>query len=220
MHLTSMWKKQVKNVANQDVKESYDIWWCKEATKEPEWTEMNTDDGYTHFLNVKKDDEQSVQCKNHNILYESNDDNSSIDTKETFRDDDKYNGEDIEFLIPSCYSYRQESVFNMEINEKEMHEINACKHQNLNGWRGEWLLDSGSTVNLTNKKECFWEQRATNIMVMVGDGSQVEGLFIGHVILKRKIQTRISKSLLHIAQTSGKYIKCEKTAASRSLGGI
>jgi hypothetical protein len=45
----------------------------------------------------------------------------------------------------------------MEVNKKEVHEVNAWEHQNLNDWREEWLLDSGAMVNLTNKKEHFWE---------------------------------------------------------------
>lgn len=40
-------------------------------------------------------------------------------------------------------------VFNIEIKEKGEREVNVCNHQI--GWREEWLLDSGSTVNLTNK---------------------------------------------------------------------
>ncbi len=50
----------------------------------------------------------------------------------------------------------------------------------------EWLLDSGSTVNLTNKKERFWNQRESGVTVTVGQGSQVEGQKDGDVILKEK----------------------------------
>jgi hypothetical protein len=51
----------------------------------------------------------------------------------------------------------------------------------------EWCLNSGSTVNLTNKKEHFWRQCPTNTTVTVGDGSQVTGLLDGSIIpLKEK----------------------------------
>ena len=74
----------------------------------------------------------------------------------------------------------------MEVHDKQNEETNVCHHKNKSGWQEEWLLDSGSTVNLTNKKERFWEKRTTNITVTVGDGSQVEGLCDGSVILKEK----------------------------------
>jgi hypothetical protein len=48
-----------------------------------------------------------------------------VNTKGTFGDDDKYDGEVMEFIIPSCYSYGQESAFNMEVNNKEKHEVNG-----------------------------------------------------------------------------------------------
>jgi hypothetical protein len=38
----------------------------------------------------------------------------------------------------------------MRRQHSQREEVQACEHQN--GWREEWLLDSGSTVNLTNKK--------------------------------------------------------------------
>jgi hypothetical protein len=38
------------------------------------------------------------------------------------------------------------------VAKEEKHKVYACKHENNNSWREEWLLDSGSTVNITNKK--------------------------------------------------------------------
>jgi hypothetical protein len=71
--------EEVKNVTNQDMEESCDIWWCKEATKELEWTKIDGDNGYRYLLFVEKEDEQSIPCNNHyNVLYKSDNDNNSL----------------------------------------------------------------------------------------------------------------------------------------------
>jgi hypothetical protein len=44
-------------------------------------------------------------------------------------------------------------LINIKHKVEQEQEVKACDHQN--GWREEWLLNSGLTVNLTNKKECF-----------------------------------------------------------------
>jgi hypothetical protein len=92
----------------------------------------------------------------------------------------------MKFVIPSCYSYTPESTYNTEVVEAEANEDYACEHNKKNGWMEEWLLDSGSTVNLTNQMDRLWDQRKTKIMVTVGDGSNAEGLYNGSVILKEK----------------------------------
>jgi hypothetical protein len=70
-------------------------------------------------------------------------------------------------------------VFNIERRPTKM-DVEVCEHKK--DWKEEWLLDSGSTVNLTNKKECWW----THFTVTVGVGSQVKGQMDGNIILKGK----------------------------------
>jgi hypothetical protein len=157
--------EEVKNV-----EETCDIWWCEDAIKQPEWTKVDISNAYSQYLIVEKQDKGDkklvINCSNHyDVLYESDDDDSLINTKGTFGDSNKYEGEDMDFVIPSCYSYTPQSAFNIEVVEEEKHKVYACEHENKNSWREEWLLNSGLMVNLTNKKEHLWEQHKTNIMV-------------------------------------------------------
>jgi uncharacterized membrane protein YvbJ len=41
-------------------------------------------------------------------------------------------------------------------------------------------------VNLTNRKELFWNQHKSSVTVMVGEGSHVKGQKDGNIILKEK----------------------------------
>jgi hypothetical protein len=101
----------------------------------------------------------------------------------------------MEFVIPSKYKWRTETIFNIEVKDGNEHEVYSCDQKNK--WNEEWLLDSGSMVNLTNIKEGLWKQAETSMTVTVGDGSKVTGILDGKVILKEK--------------NSGKYLNISVT---------
>jgi hypothetical protein len=102
-----------------DDEQKQDIWWCEDATDEtgwsvtePEWHKVDISEGYSRFMLVEKEDRPVVSNSNqYGVLYESDDDDSSVDTKGTFGDGDEYEDEDMDFIIPSCYSYGTESVY-------------------------------------------------------------------------------------------------------------
>jgi hypothetical protein len=179
------------NVEKHEEEELCDVLWYEEATNQPEWTKIDASSACSQYLIVENDEranskEVERSYNQNDALYESDDKISLVDSKGTFGDNDEYDDEDMVFIIPSCYSFGQESTFNVEVNKKNKQEVYANKYQNKSGWKEEWLLDSGSTVNLTNRKERFWDQRATKTTVTVGDGSEVVGLCDGNIILKKE----------------------------------
>jgi hypothetical protein len=71
--------------------------------------------------------EESEYSNHYDVLYASNDEESSVNSKGTFGDGDQYEVEDMEFVIPSCYSYTPESAYNIEVVEAEKHKVYACR---------------------------------------------------------------------------------------------
>jgi hypothetical protein len=176
--------EEVQGVNPGDEK-TQDIAWCG-AVEEPEWLQVQHQDSYTGgYLIVEKEDgdEPKENYQNrYEVLYDSDEDN-------------EWGDDDMEFMIPEKWTKKAptkgrrapkttETAFNVEVKGKDEETVNACSHKN--DWREEWLLDSGSTVNLTNNKARFWKQCTTSTTVTVGDGSQVEGLLNGSIILKEK----------------------------------
>jgi hypothetical protein len=78
---------------------------------------------------------------------------------------------------------KNNGTFNIEDKPKNEEGLNC---DNQKDWKEEWLLDSGSMVNLTIKKGCFWNQRESDVTVTIGEGSQVEGKMDGDIIFNEK----------------------------------
>jgi hypothetical protein len=108
-------------------------------------------------------------------------DSSEDDDDCSFNSYDYGDEDDYEFMIPE--EYKGDEVHNTEM-ETAHEEVMNWEHEKK--WKEEWLLDSGSTVNLTNRSERFWNQYESSVTVTVGEGSQVEGQKDRHVVLKEK----------------------------------
>jgi hypothetical protein len=90
-------------------------------------------------FNIETDEEDDkVSCNNKDEVsyYDSDDEYELYDGT---KDED-------EFLEPGS------EAFNVEKGSK-LEEVLSCEHQK--DWKEEWLIGSGSNVNVTNKKERF-----------------------------------------------------------------
>jgi hypothetical protein len=123
-----------------------------------------------------------VVVNKYESLYESDSKvESDNETDGSYMFDDAEGYEGYEFMIPKDYKgYEQEegrmneSNFNVECQQKHEDVLN-CEVRDK--WRKEeWLLlDSGSTVNVTNQNDRLWNQHESCVTVTVGQGSEVEG---------------------------------------------
>jgi hypothetical protein len=110
---------------------------------------------------------------------------SDLDESFKYKDASEY-----EFMIPKRYKGNGNSqngtiepAFNVEMGPMN-EEVQNCEEKN--NWNEKWLLDSGLTINLMNRKERFWNQHESSVTVTVGQGSQVKGQKDGDVVLEEK----------------------------------
>jgi hypothetical protein len=131
---------------------------------------------------ISNQDDKELMNQYGSLYKESNSDKDSMESE----DEEEY-----EFMMPEGYEVTEHTPYDVPVEtafkvkrSPTNEEVQSCEHQK--DWKEERLLDSGSTINLTYRKEHFWNQHESSVTLMAGRGSQVKIQMDGDIILSKE----------------------------------
>jgi hypothetical protein len=189
--------------------EGWKTWRCADWINVMEEIEISDAHGTCIQINnnekeVDKQMKEFVIINKYESFYDSDsdDDEGKIISSYDYGNEDNY-----EFMIPEAY--KGDEVHNMEM-EITHEDVLNCEHEK--DWKEEWLLDSGSTVNLTNQKERFWNQCKSSVYCDSWrrlSGGRAEGRT--HCSRGEKFRKKHEDFSRLLSQLQEEHIKCKKT---------